>query len=195
MLKLNNLKPSSGTLFIICFSFGSGCALAMRPNAWIHPIFFLSILFSCISVLWLFIIGIIKWRERALRNLVSCILIVCTIPLAVLASMILRRQIFLYTMPRWQQAAEWAIANVEPNQPAVELPDEYADLAFWVYYSNREPCGVVVDFFWGRGYPVMPRHYYRRYAPNADWSKHGECWIGSWYRGASLSNSWYELSG
>jgi hypothetical protein len=151
---------------------------------------------ALVAFIWLISLsvgGVIKWRERGLTNLLSCLVIVLSFPLAIFVGHAIRAAVFSYNLERWNQAAKWVTAHHEPNQDApIKLPEAYSDLASIAHYRNQEPCGLTVDFFWGSGFPV--RHSVRRYATNPEWMQVAQCWRG-WGSGRALTGDWYELSG
>jgi hypothetical protein len=136
--------------------------------------------------------GAIKWRERGLANLASCLLLVASFPTAVFLGHAIRNTIFSHELDRWNQAAVWVMTHNDPNgNTPIELPQRYADLAYAVHYEVNQSCGLVVDFFWGGGFPV--KHTVRRYANNPSWTEIRECRVG-WRGGRRLSGRWYEIS-
>lgn len=136
--------------------------------------------------------GAIRWREYALQNLVSCLLIILTFPLAVLGGQAIRTAVFSHEIGRWHNAVAWVATHSKPNQESrIELPSLYSDLAYGVHYRHDDACGLTIDFFWGAGFPV--KHTVRRYAVDPEWINIKECQTG-WSRGRMISERWYELS-
>lgn len=186
------MRISKGTWILAGICFGSCCAFATRPNTLVQLVVMASTLAALIALAILGIQGAIKWRERGLANLLSCLLIVLSFPAGVLVGQAIRSSIFAHDLARWNQAAAWVIANKAPNAGAsMELPPQFSDLAHLVHYKTDESCGLMIDFFWGGGFPV--KHTVRRYATNPEWMDIREC-QAHWSRGRHLAGDWYEIS-
>jgi hypothetical protein len=168
------------------------CAFAIRPNAWLQlgsMVCFVVALFWCAILV---VLGAAKWRERAVGNLVSCLMIVAAFPIAVFCGQTIRSAVFLHDLDRWNQAVKWVVTHNTPNQPRlIQLPPEYSDLADGVGYTHDGTCGLMIDFFWGEGWPV--KHTVRRYAINPKWADIMQC-REDWSSGSALSGNWYEIS-
>ncbi|WP_145985470.1 hypothetical protein [Marilutibacter maris] len=187
---LGKVRTSVWIFALGCFL--SCLAFVARPNVWSQ---LMSMLFSLTALPWLAMLviqGAIRWRERAVGNLVSCLLIVASFQFAISCGHVVRDAVFRFQSDRWNRAVTWVVRHNAPNggRP-IALPDEYSDLAYGVHYRHDEACGLMVDFFWGGGFPV--KHTVRRYALNPDWVDIGQC-RKSWSRGRALSGSWYEVS-
>lgn len=172
--------------FLSCFAF------VVRPNVWAQ---LASMLFLLVALPWLAMLviqGAIRWRERAVGNLVSCLLIVASFQFATSCGHAVRDAVFHYQSARWNRAVTWVVRHRAPNgEGPIRLPAEYSDLARAVHYRHSEACGLMVDFFWGGGFPV--KHTVRRYALDPDWIETEAC-RKSWSRGRALSGNWYEIS-
>jgi hypothetical protein len=79
-----------------------------------------------------------------------------------------------------------------PGATAIlDPPAEYADLAYIIHVRKNEECGLLIDFFWGGGFPV--KHTVRRFASIPSFIERKEC-TKDWNRGRKLAEHWYELS-
>lgn len=180
------------TWFLIAICFISWCAFATRPSPWVQLAAMASALAALIALVAFAIQGAIKWRERGLTNLLSCLLVALSFPTAVLLGQEIRSKIFSHNLDRWNQAVTWVTTHKAPNSGApIELPSQYSDLAYGVHYNTDKSCGLTVDFFWGGGFPV--KHSVRRYATNPEWIDMKQC-RSNWSRGRGLSGNWYEIS-
>jgi hypothetical protein len=184
------IRKSTWLLVAICFI--SCCAFATRPNVWAQLAAMLTILAAIVYLVTLVIQAMINWREKALINFLSCLLIILSVPVAIFSGHKLRSVIFAYNLDRWNQAVVWVVSHGKPNQGTlVRLPTQYSDLARGVHYKYEKSCGIMVDFFWGGGFPV--KHTVRRYAKNPSWVDIKQC-RADWSRGRTLSSNWYEIS-
>ena len=168
------------------------CAFAIRPNSWLQ---FGWMIWTVAALIWcaaLILLGAMNVREKALGNLLSCLLIVATVPAALHSGDAIGSAVFWYKLDRWNQAAKWVMAHNVPNQSGwIHLPPQYADLADQVGYSDNKTCGVMVDFSWGGGWPM--KHVMRRYALNPAWADIAQC-RQDWTGDKELSRNWYEIS-
>jgi hypothetical protein len=168
------------------------CALAIRPNSWLQ---FAWMIWTVAALVWcavLVVLGAVNFRKKAVGNLLSCLMIIATVPVAFRCGDAIGSAIFSYKLDRWNEAAKWVIAHNHPNQSGwIHLPPQYADLADEVSYSNDKTCGVMVDFSWGDGWPI--KHIMRRYAPNPAWVDIPQC-RQDWTGDMELSRNWYEIS-
>ena len=180
------------TWLLIAICFVSCFAFAARPSVWMQLASMISLLAAIIYIGMLFVLAITKWRDQALVNLLSCLLIVLSVPAAIFSGHKFRSMIFSYNLDRWNQAVVWVVSHNRPNQDRpIQLPDQYSDLARGVHYKYEKSCGLMVDFFWGGGFPV--KHTVRRYASNPKWVDIKQCGV-DWSRGRTLSGNWYEIS-
>ena len=172
--------------------FLSWCAFATRPGGWTQLAAMLSVLVAITYLLTLAGHGIFKWREQALGSLLSCLLIIFSFPAAVASGHMIRGMIFKHNLERWNQAVVWVTSHSKPNQEGpVKLPRQYSDLAKAVHYNHDRTCGLMIDFFWGGGFPV--KHTVRRFALNDAWIDIKECRT-DWSRGRTIATNWYEIS-
>jgi hypothetical protein len=186
------MRVRRSTWFLIATCFLSWCAFTTRPNPWVQLAAMASVIVALIWLAKLAIQGSLKWRERGARNLISCLLIIASFPLAVFCGQTTRSAIFSHNLDRWNQAVTWVTTHKEPNRDnLIELPSRYADLAYGVHYKHDKACGLMIDFFWGGGFPV--KHTVRRYAVNPNWIDIKQCRT-DWSRGRMISGNWYEIS-
>jgi len=136
--------------------------------------------------------GALKWRTHGIHKLLSCLPLLAALPFAVFCGHAIRHAIFSHDIHRWNEAVEWVKAENKPNPDhRIQLPLQYADLAYGVFYTDDDTCGLMIDFFWGGAFPV--KHTVRRYAPNPEWSDTQQC-RESWHNIRTLSGNWYEIS-
>lgn len=168
------------------------CAFGIRPNSWLQ---FGWMMWTIAALIWcatLILLGAINFREKALGNLLSCLIIIATVPAAMRCGDAISSVVFWYKLDRWNQAVQWVMAHNTPNQPGwIHLPAQYADLADEVGYSDDKACGLMVDFSWGDGWPI--KHVMRRYALNPAWADMAQC-RQDWTSDKELSRNWYEIS-
>ena len=168
------------------------CAFAIRPSAWLQ---FGWMICTVVALIWcatLIVLGAVNWRERAIGNLLSCLLIIVTLPVALRCGDMIGNVVFRYKLDRWNQGVKWVMDHNAPNQPGwIHLPPQYADLADGVRYSDDSTCGPMVDFSWGDAWPV--KHVVRRYTLNPRWADIPKC-REDWSGGKELSGNWYEIS-
>lgn len=136
--------------------------------------------------------AVLGFRKSGALGFVAPTAILIAVPLGVLFGGAARETIFEHTLSRYVAASEWASARALPNEVVVAHPPaEYSDLATIIHIRKNDACGLMIDFFWGGGFPV--KHVVRRYAPLAAAVELPQCREG-WYRGSELAPSWYELS-
>lgn len=184
------IRKSVWLLIVICFV--STCMFAARPSAGVQLLSMVSALAALVTLVLLAIQSATRWRQHGLANLVACMLLVLSFPAAVHLGHAIRGVVFNRDLDRWYHAANWVMTHGEPNlgRP-VGLPLQYSDLAPGVHYKIDQTCGLMIDFFWGGGFPV--KHTVRRYAANPDWVDVKQC-SATWRRGRHLSGNWYEIS-
>ena len=186
------MRLRRSTWLVIAISFLTWCAFASRPNSCVQLAAMFSGAIAIVLVAVLLFQAALKWRERGLLNLVSCVLIVVAFPLAAAFGKTIRSAVFTYNLDRWHQAVIWITAHNRPNQVnIIKLPSLYSDLASVVHYTHDKRCGLMIDFFWGGGFPV--KHTVRRYAVKPDWMDLKACRT-DWSRGRMISGRWYEIS-
>jgi hypothetical protein len=97
-----------------------------------------------------------------------------------------------WDMPRYKAAAEWVEHQALSSEGSeIELPPEYADLAYGVRGIRSAECGTVVTFWWGSGFPV--KHTARVYSPTGSFERSRDC-RGHWSRGSLIDEHWYEAT-
>lgn len=179
-------------LLFVAAVFVSWCSFATRPSGWTQLAAMISVLAALVCLFVLVVSGIARWQERGIGSLISCALIIVSLPLAIYSGHAIRHLIFSYEQSRWNQAVTWVVSHETPNQDGrIRLPSRYSDLAYAVHYGYDKTCGLRVDFFWGGGFPV--KHTVRRYSNNAVWTRTKECYAG-WAYGRSIADNWYEIS-
>lgn len=185
-----SIRKSAWLLIAICFI--SSCSFSVRPNPELQLFAMASALGALTSFVVLAIRSAKSWRARGLVNLLSCLLLALSFPIAAFLGQAIRSMIFACNMDRWNQAAAWVMAHNKPNsETPIELPTQYSDLAYGVQYKTDISCGIMLDFLWGDGFPV--KHTVRRYATDPNWLNMKQCRAG-WARGRRLSGNWYEIS-
>lgn len=177
---------------LIGVNFGVWCVFAARPNPWVQFAAMGMSLVALVTIMLLIIQGVVKWREHGWVNLVSCLLIVASFSLAALSGNAVRKAVFQHNLDRWNRAAVWVMTHHEANEDMpIKLPPPYSRIAYVVWYRYDKPCGLMIDFVWGSGFPV--KHTVRRYATDPAWIDKAQC-HKDWSRGRVLSGNWYEIS-
>jgi hypothetical protein len=152
-------------------------------------------IFTVAALVWcatLIVLGAVNWRAQAIGNLLSCLVIIATFPVAIRCGDTISRVVFWYNLDRWNQAVKWVMDHNAPNQPGwIRLPPQYSDLADGAGYSDDRTCGLMIDFSWGDGWPL--KHIMRRYTLNPRWADMAQC-REDWSSGRPLSRNWYEIS-
>jgi hypothetical protein len=175
--------------FACFFSWG---AFVARPSVEWQLALFASSVGASVVLIWLAVRGAIKWRERGIAYLISCLLIVVAAPAGIAAGRTVSRLELSHNLDRYNEAAQWVISHSNPDGiNRVPLPSRYADLGYGVYYERDELCGTRIDFLWGEAFPV--KHVVRRYATSSKWISIKEC-HKDWGRITPISSNWYAMS-
>jgi hypothetical protein len=186
------VRVRRSTTIFVAACFVAWCAFTARPNVWAQLASMSAVIAALFWLVVLVVQGAIRWREKGLQNLVACLLVIAVFPAAVLCGKAIRSAVFDYQLDRWNRAVTWVTTTHLPNQgDLIRLPAPYSDLAYGVHYTHDEDCGLMIDFFWGGGFPV--KHTVRRYAANRKWLAAEQCTAG-WSRGREIGGRWYEIS-
>jgi len=186
------MRISNWTWLVISACFISWWGLAARPSADWQLASIASCIAAFFSLVTLVIRGALKWRERGLVDLISCLLIVAACPAGVAIGRMVRGVVLSHDIDRYNAAAKWVAAHNRPDSSnLVHLPPQYGDLAYGVNYERDDVCGIMIDFYWGGGFPV--KHIVRRYATNPGWVRVEKC-HKDWERIHPVSDNWYEIA-
>lgn len=192
MKKSAALKIPWSTWLVAFASFFSWGAFAARPSGEWQLAAIVSSIGALILLVGLVIQEIIKWRERGVANVISCVLIVAASLVGPVAGRTVRSLQLSHDIDRYNAAAQWVLTHNNPDSiKLVSLPSHYADLGHVVIYESDELCGTRIDFLWGVAFPV--KHVVRRYATSTKWLSVKEC-RKYWGRITPISMNWYELS-
>ena len=136
--------------------------------------------------------ALFRWREQRLKGFIAPLMALVAIPLGVAIGHAVRDWQFSRDLPRYNAAAAWATSRAVPGETAaLDLPAEYADLAYIIHVRRDKECGLLIDFFWGGGFPV--KHTVRRFASMPSFVEQKQC-TKDWARGRKRAENWYELS-
>lgn len=132
-------------------------------------------------------------KGQRLKGCIAALAVLAVIPAGVEIGHLIRDWQFQRDLPRYQAAAAWAAALAVPGDTVVvlQVPAQYRDLAYAVHISQDDACGVMVDFFWGGGFPV--KHTVRRYIAAPTSMERKPCREG-WRRGRQRADGWFELA-
>lgn len=165
---------------------------AARPSGNWQLAVFASSIGALVLMVGLVIQGIVKWRQRGVANLISCILIVAASLGGPAAGRVVRSLQLSHNIDRYNAAARWVMAHNKPdNTKFVLLPSQYADLGHTVIYESDGLCGTRIDFLWGGAFPV--KHVVRRFTTSTKWLRVTDC-RKYWGRITPISSNWYEMS-
>jgi len=138
----------------MCFI--SACTFAARPNAWAQVATLVSLAAAFIGVIILVVQGAIKWRKRGIRNLLSCLLLIAAFPIAGFCGHAIRSAIFSHDLHRWNEAVEWVKAHNRPDPDhRIALPSQYANLAYGVFYTHDDTCGLMSSTPYAATRPIL----------------------------------------
>lgn len=142
------------------------------------------LVFYAVRLLW-------KWRSEC-KQCVAAIAILLLGPfIGVVLAPHLRSAMFSYDLPRYDAAVRWAATHAIVDQEVRLVPrEQYRDLGKVIFVRNNAQCGLIVDFFWGEGFPV--KHWIRRYAA-APQLQFKETCRETWYRVRPRTQYWSEL--
>jgi hypothetical protein len=187
-----SIKIPKSTWFVAFACFISWGALAARPATEWQLASVTSFIGALILLVGKVVQGAIKWRQRGLVNLISCLLIVAALVTGSLTGRLVRSLQLSYDLARYNAAAQWILTHSYPDSTNhVPLPSRYAELGYGVNYERDSLCGTKIDFFWGEAFPV--KHVVRRYATDPRWISIEGCSKG-WARITPISTNWYEMS-
>lgn len=132
-------------------------------------------------------------KTHRLRSVAPLLVALAAIPAGLEVGHAIRDWQFQRDRPRYQAAATWASSLAVRGETVTVLPPppEYADLAYAVQITQDDACGVLVDFFWGQGFPV--KHTIRRYASDPSSIQRKAC-LQDWRLSKDRAEGWYELS-
>lgn len=151
--------------------------------------------FLAAGLLFLICLGWALTREkgRRLRAAIVPAAVLAVVPIGIELGHAIRDWQFQRDLPRYQAAAAWASTLAVPGETVIVLPPPaaYADLTYGVHITQDETCGLVVDFFWGGGFPV--KHTVRRYIADPTSMQRKPCREG-WRRGRQRAEGWFELA-
>ena len=186
------MRISNWTWLVTIAGLISWWGLAARPRIEWQ----LACIASCIAAVFLIVAlvirGALKWRERGLVNLISCLLIVAACPAGVGIGRMVRGVLLSHDLDQYDAAVTWVSAHNKPDSShLIQLPPQFGNLAYGVYYEHDDLCGMTIDFYWGGGFPV--KHIVRRYAANPGWVRVGKC-HRDWGRIHPISENWYEIA-
>jgi uncharacterized protein with PQ loop repeat len=131
------------------------------------------------------------WKHKDPSRIASPALVVIGFGLGLFLGHSFREWNFNHNLERYNRAAKFASTQARDDQiVVVSLPDEFSNLATTVHVHKSRECGLMVDFFWGGGFPV--KHIVRRYAQNPEFTDIPAC-RKSWSSGRQLTQHWFEL--
>jgi len=186
------MRISTSTWLVAFACFFSWGALAARPTAEWQLASVASSIGAFVLLIRLVVRGAIKWRERGVAYVISCVLIVAASPVGIAVGRTVRTVVWSHDLDRYTAAAQWVLNNSKPDSSnPVPLPSRYADLGYIVYHERDELCGTRIDFLWAGGFPV--KHVVRRYATNPKWVSVEKCYR-DWGRIKPISSNWYEIA-
>ena len=182
-----------GITWLVAFAcFISWAAFATRPTGAWQLASIASSVGALVLLLGLVAQGAMKWRERGIVNVISCLLVVAALPSGTAAGRIARSLQLSRDLERYNAAVQCVLTHSTPDTTnRIPLPSRYADLGSGVYYEHDERCGTHVDFLWAGAFPV--KHVIRRYASNPEWTTIKQC-HKDWARITPVSPNWYEMS-
>lgn len=136
--------------------------------------------------------AIFRWKDRGWSGFAAPLVLIMAVPAGVAIGHVVRDWQFSRDMPRYSAAVTWASGRVASgNLVVLEPPPEYADLAYVIHTRQSPECGLLIDFFWGAGFPV--KHTVRRFASMPSFVQRKEC-TTNWTGARKLTDNWYELS-
>lgn len=101
-----------------------------------------------LSLVTLVIRGILKWRERGLVNLISCVFLVAAPVAGIAIGRTTRSVVLSHDLDRYNAAAKWVTIHHKPDSNnLIHLPPQYGDLACGVYYEHDDLCGTRIHFY------------------------------------------------
>lgn len=135
--------------------------------------------------------ALMLWKHKDVSRLIPCAFVIAGFVLGLFLGKGFREWNFSHELPRYNEAVVWASAHAKKEEIVVlELPSRLSGLGKGVHVHESSRCGLMVDFYWGGGFPV--KHIVRRYAERPGFAEIPDC-RKSWSGGRKLTEHWFEL--
>jgi len=189
---MHSLPARVATTAVLAIWLGTSIAFAARPTALSQ----FGQLVGLFSLMCLFVWSLVStsrhMRDRPLVRLLPALLASGALLVGPFIGMEFREHSFSGNLPRYQSLLKVVLAhNPGPELMVIQVPAEFSDLAYGIHARSTDTCGLLVDFFWGSGFPV--KHTVRRYSESDTFLQEPEC-RRDWHVKRELAPHWHELS-
>ena len=169
----------------------SATYFASRPSGLGQLLVMLASLAALAALLQFVWTAITLWKHKDASKLISPSLVIVGFGLGLFLGSNFREWNFNHNLATYNKAAIWASTQAKNDEIVVlDLPHEFSNLGSVAHVHKNTRCGLMIDFFWGGGFPV--KHIVRRFAERPGFTDIPEC-RESWSRGRQLADNWFEL--